>query len=81
MEVSEKNTGNGEMFGWEGGVGAQREEVLLPGPWLDKKLKEGRRHGVRLEKESAVRRRQSGEKGRERIFGGKKPHKIKGLEC
>lgn len=53
--------------------GAQREEVLLPGPWLDEKLKEGKKDGIRLEKESAVRRRQSGEKGRERILGAKKP--------
>lgn len=76
-----KTRGTGRcLAGW----GAQREEVLLPGPRLDEKLTEGKRDGVRLEKESAVRRKQSGKKGRERILGEKK-HKIKiqkeGLDC
>lgn len=32
---------------WE----SQRKEVLLPGPLLDEKLKEGMRDGINLEKE------------------------------
>lgn len=78
-----KMLGIGRCLAW---WGAQREEVLLPGPWLDEGRKERRRDVVHLEKESSVKNRQSGEKGRERILRGKKTtHKIKiqkeGLYC
>ena len=73
------------MLDWGGGWGNDTEG-RGPLAWSLPGWEAGGRkgYGVPLEKESAVRRRQSGEKGQERILGGKN-HKIKiqkeGLDC
>lgn len=65
LEVNEKNTGNGDMFGW---VGDKEEGGPLDWSLADETLKEGRKVGINMEKESTVTRRQSGKKCRERIW-------------
>lgn len=67
LEVNEKNTRNGDMFGW---VGDREERGPLDCSLADETLKGGRKDGINLEKESAVTRRLSGKKCRERIWQG-----------
>lgn len=77
LEVNEKNTGNGDMFGW---VGDKEERGPLDWSLADETLKEGRKVGINLEKESTVTMRQSGKKCREENLAGV-THKFKIQEC